>query len=178
MKKLFLILSAAILALTACNSTKTVEFGDVRIPYDSSKYSVLDLEEDNDALTFLLLSKKEDAYMYVEIVNEAEDQIAEADPNILQAYLVATVQDFANIWFTSDEDKQLSSPFDPSDLKFSEDNPLSTVAYLDGTSFGEKFYGAVTSSMLGHYKVTGTIQAQSKDQLNAYFSDVLSKITY
>lgn len=169
MKKLFFF--AAFAALLLSCGPKQLEMGDVVFDYPGI-YKVSNFDEDGDLVTATVDDdiKTSMDYVFLEVMKEDSESLAEADPAILNAYLAGRAYEIYDI-FLPDEKFQLTKgvegeyEVEVNDVP-GKDYPEASIS-IRGVYYDETMFGFVYSTILdGRYRVSAYGQASSEDYLD------------
>ena len=162
MKKLFFLLAAAILLVTACEpTTKTYTWRDLSFEYPSD-YSVEILSEGED-LVRLLIGVDDDNFMLAELHEYDEDDLGELTVDEIQE---AIESDAMGIYQLDVDDENMTIDGHP-DVITSPDGSVPGVLFLySGTHYEDVIKARISVTVLGTYEIILRYEAVDDKELD------------
>jgi len=174
MKKLLLPLFAAALAMSGCNLQNHFSFDQIEFDYPAS-WEVVGKDVDEDQMTIMLSVSDEDIRsIFIEVVKENPESIADADPEILAKYLCHRAHDIAETFIPDEADIE-ENPDDEGVIEYLPEDDETyhrAVATFHGTYEGGAYCSCVMSILYENlYTITAYVQGASMDEID----DIIEK---
>ena len=164
MKKLFVILASAALVLTGCNNQ--FSFEDLEFDYPSD-CTIDHHDTDGNTMAISISNPDGNSYIFIEVIKENPDAVADPDPEILSAYLIDNAYQIMDIFVLGSENISLSAPFSKDDMEVEgNDSDMEVYAFFDGTYQGGPYYGSLRATMFHNYRITAVAQGTKEEDVD------------
>ena len=163
MKKLFLLAASALLLLASCTSEpKTYTYKNLTFTYPAS-YTIED-EDVNDSRVLLTVSKDDDNFMIVHIVDHEVDLLSEMDRSEIQDSIE---EDALDLLMLDVEDEEMEVDTESvTSLASPEGSTPGVLLRYKGTYFGDPFIGRISVTVLRNYEIRLKYEATNEKALN------------
>ena len=170
MKKVLIIIAAALLALTGCKNH--FSFEELEFDYPAG-FTIDHNDTDGDTMAISISSPDGNSYIFMEVFKEKPEAVEDPDPEILAAYLIDNAYQIMDIFVIGSENVHLSAPFSKDDIQVEgDDADLEVYAFFDGTYQGSPYNGTLRATMFHNYRITAVAQGLNEDDVDRLIDDL------
>ena len=170
MNNLLILLAAAALVVTGCKNH--FSFEDLEFDYPSD-CTIDHHDPDGNTMAISISNPDGNSYIFIEVVEEDPEAVADPDPEILSAYLIDNAYQIMDIFVIGSENISLSAPFSKDDISVEgDDSDMEVYAFFDGTYKGGPYCGSLRATMLRNYRITAVAQGTKEEDVDRLIDNI------